>query len=90
MSVKRFTIKDPATWYQAGDRRIFLADVLDASNSDTMSVGFARYDKGESNEWIVTYDEVLIVTKGAFTVRSAAGARATRLSLAAGVAGLSC
>jgi ethanolamine utilization protein EutQ len=71
MSVKQFTIHEPTAWYQAGDRQIFLADVIDASNSDTMSVGFARYDKGEFNEWIVTYDEVLIVTKGIFTVRSA-------------------
>jgi ethanolamine utilization protein EutQ len=70
MSVKHFTIRDPAIWYQAGDRQIFLADVVDSSNSDTMSVGFARYNKGEFNEWIVTYDEALIVTKGVFTVRS--------------------
>jgi len=70
MSVKHFTINDLKTWYQHTDRKIFLGDVLDESNSDSMSVGFARYDKGESNEWIVTYDEALIVTKGAFTVRS--------------------
>ena len=29
--------------------------------------------KGEKNEWIVTYDEALIVTKGALTVRSVDG-----------------
>jgi ethanolamine utilization protein EutQ len=73
MGVKRFTSKDPAMWYQAGGRQIFLADVLDASNSDAMTVGFARYGKGEFNEWTLTYDEALIVTKGAFTVRSEDG-----------------
>lgn len=70
MSVKHFTIKDVAEWYQRGDRQIFLGDVLDEKNSDTMSVGFCRYQKGESNEWIVTYDEALIVTKGVFSVGS--------------------
>lgn len=69
--VRHFTIKDPKTWYQHTDREVFLGDVLDASNSDTMSAGFARYDKGATNEWIVTYDEALIVTKGVFTVRFA-------------------
>lgn len=78
MSVKHFTIKDPITWYQHTDRQIFLSDVLDSSNSDTMSVGFARYGKGESNEWTVTYDVVDIVTKGVFTVRSADGAKTAK------------
>jgi ethanolamine utilization protein EutQ len=41
-----------------------------------MSVGFYRnLRKGDKNEWIVTYDEVLIVTKGALTIRSADGAK---------------
>jgi ethanolamine utilization protein EutQ len=44
-----------------------------------MSVGFARYGKkGERNEWIVTYDEILVVTKGAFTVRSAGEAKTAK------------
>ncbi len=71
MSVKHFTIKDPATWYQPEDKQIFIGDALDSSNSDAMSVGFCRYQKGESNGWIVTYDEAFIVTKGVFTVSSA-------------------
>ncbi len=75
MSVKRFTIEDVTEWYQRGDRRIFVGDVIDEKNSDTMSVGFCRYQKGESNEWIVTYDEVLIVTKGVFSVSSEGGTK---------------
>ncbi|MGH8488632.1 MAG: cupin [Gammaproteobacteria bacterium] len=74
MSVRHFTIKHVATWYQHTDRQMFLGGVLDETNSDAMSVGFGRYQKGESNEWIVTYDEVNIVTKGAFTFRTADGA----------------
>jgi hypothetical protein len=34
-------------------------------------VGFAYYAPGARNEWVVTYDEALIITRGAFTVTSA-------------------
>ena len=71
MSVRHFTTKD-AKFYQYADRQIFVGDILDASNSETMSVGFYKNKKkGESNHWIVTYDEALIVTKGALLIRSA-------------------
>jgi ethanolamine utilization protein EutQ len=74
MSVRHFTSKD-AKFYQYADRQIFVGDVLDASNSESMSVGYYRNKtKGERNEWVVTYDEALIVTKGALTVRSREGA----------------
>jgi ethanolamine utilization protein EutQ len=79
MSVRHLTIKDPTTWYQHSDRQIFIGDVVDASNSDTMSVGFCRYSKGAANEWTVTYDEALIVTKGVFTVHSADGAKTAKV-----------
>jgi ethanolamine utilization protein EutQ len=75
MSVRHFSSKRAAPRQQAKDLRILLADVLDASNSDSISVGFARYGKDESNERIVTYDEALIVTKGVLTVRSTERAR---------------
>jgi ethanolamine utilization protein EutQ len=71
MSVQHLTIEDATTWWQAGDPQIFIADVLDSSNSASMSVGFARYDKGAANEWVVTYDQALIVTKGLLTVHTA-------------------
>jgi ethanolamine utilization protein EutQ len=75
MSVRHFTSGD-AKFYQYADREIFVGDVMDSSNSDTMSAGFYRNRrKGEKNEWVVTYDEVLVVTKGALTIRFADGAR---------------
>jgi ethanolamine utilization protein EutQ len=44
-----------------------------------MSVGFYRNrTRGDRNEWIVTYDEALIVTKGALIVRSAEGAKTAK------------
>ncbi len=78
MSVRRFFAQD-AEWYQYRDREIYVGDVLDSSNSESMSVGFYRNrNKGERNDWIVTYDEALIVTKGALTIRSDDGATTAR------------
>jgi ethanolamine utilization protein EutQ len=78
MTVRHFTSND-AKFYRYADREIFVGDVLDSSNSDTLSVGFYRNaQKGERNEWILTYDEALIVTRGALTVRSAGGATTAR------------
>jgi ethanolamine utilization protein EutQ len=73
MSAQLLTIDDVATWYQYKDRPMFLGSVLDETNSDSLGVGFLRYRSGESNEWVVTYDEVNIVTKGAYTFRTDEG-----------------
>lgn len=78
MRVARFTIDSPTTWYQRGDQQIHLGDVLDHTTDAAMTVGFARYRQGEANEWTVTYDEALIVTKGAFTVRTSDGSCSAR------------
>jgi ethanolamine utilization protein EutQ len=79
MSVRHFTDKD-AKFYQYTDRQIFVGDVLDSSNSDTMSVGFYRNKrKGDRNEWVVSYGEALIVTKGALTIRSGEGAKTAKV-----------
>lgn len=78
MSVQHFTSRD-ARFYQYAGREIFVGDVLDKSNSEAMSVGFYRnHQKGERNEWVVTYDEALIVTRGALTVRSSGSATTAR------------
>jgi ethanolamine utilization protein EutQ len=79
MTVRHFTSND-AKFYQYKDRPIFVGDVLDSSNSDSMSVGFYRNKKkGDRNEWVVTYDEALIVTKGALVVRFAEGVKTARV-----------
>lgn len=73
MSIRHFRIEDVPEWFQHTDRQIFLADVLDSSNSESMSVWFGRYAAGERNDWIVTYDEVIFVIDGRFTVRGPSG-----------------
>jgi ethanolamine utilization protein EutQ len=75
--IQLFRGEDVETWYRPGEIRMLLGDVLDSSNSDSMSVGFAHYAPGASNEWVVTYDEALIITKGAFTVTSTEGVETT-------------
>jgi ethanolamine utilization protein EutQ len=75
--VSLFTPNEVQTWYQPEGCRIFLGDVLDETNSDTMGVGFARYAPGQSNEWVVTYDEALIVTKGKYSVTAEDGTKTT-------------
>lgn len=68
MSATKFNQKDAKTWYQSQNDPIFLADVVDQSSSKSMTAGFARYKKGARNDWVVMYDEVLIVTKGRYGV----------------------
>lgn len=72
--VQHFTIADPKVWFRPGDQEIYLGDVLDAENSEHLGVGFARYAAGEHNDWTITYDEALIVTRGRFTVEYSGGA----------------
>ncbi|MBM7789494.1 AraC family ligand binding domain-containing protein [Tenggerimyces flavus] len=72
--VEHFTSSDKAlTWFRRGDQDLRLADALDHTSDAKMSVGFVHHGAGESNEWIVAYDEALIVTKGRFTVHTKDG-----------------
>jgi ethanolamine utilization protein EutQ (cupin superfamily) len=78
MTVNHYTNKD-AKFFQYLNKEIFVGDVLDPSNSSHMSAGYYRNKrKGEKNEWVVTYDEVLIVAKGALTIRTADGAKTAK------------
>jgi len=78
MSVHHVTIDDTRAWFQASDREVYIGDVLDLATSATTRVRFGRYGKGASHEWVVTYDETLIVTKGALKVRFAGGTQVAR------------
>lgn len=78
MTVKRYT-RDDAKYYQYRDREIFVGDVLDAEHSDSMSAGYYRNaKKGVRNAWVVTYDEVLVVLRGALTIRTDTGAHTAK------------
>lgn len=65
---------DPSlAWHRRHDQHLLLADALDEDAGGAMTVGFARYGAGESNPWTMSYDEVLVITDGRFTVESADG-----------------
>ncbi|MGE7991739.1 hypothetical protein ACQKPE_11920 [Pseudomonas sp. NPDC089554] len=75
MSVIHLTAKD-ASYHRYQDKEVFLGDVLDDSKSTTMSAGYyINPKKGVNNEWIVAYDEVLVVTRGALTIRFEGGSK---------------
>lgn len=69
--VRKASSDDPElAWYRRNDQDLILADAIDESHGAAMTVGFARYAAGESNEWTTSYDEALIVTRGRFAVDS--------------------
>jgi ethanolamine utilization protein EutQ (cupin superfamily) len=79
MGVRKLTIQGSKPWTQVGDQQIFVNDRIDeATHPDAkMTVGFARISSGETLEISFPYDEVLIVTKGTFTVRTEQGESVT-------------
>lgn len=80
MRVQKATVDDTQSWQQVeAGKQIFVGDVVDApTNPDAMmTVGFARVGKGETVDISFPYDEVLILTKGTFTVRTEQGETVT-------------
>jgi ethanolamine utilization protein EutQ (cupin superfamily) len=75
MHTLKITTEGLDEWSQIGDQQVFVSDLIDqAGQPDArMTVGYARVGKGESLEVSFPYDEVLVVTRGIFTVRTAAG-----------------
>jgi ethanolamine utilization protein EutQ (cupin superfamily) len=75
MRLLRLTTEDAERWSRVGDGEIHVSDIVDeASEPDArMTVGFARVGKGETLDISFPYDEVLVVTKGCYTVRSEHG-----------------
>jgi ethanolamine utilization protein EutQ (cupin superfamily) len=74
MRVLKLTADD-AVWTQVGDYKIFVSDLVDQARvpDARMTVGFARVDKGQTLEISFPYDEVLILTKGSYTVHTQHG-----------------
>ncbi|MBR2687300.1 MAG: hypothetical protein IKE42_05570 [Aquamicrobium sp.] len=66
--VAKFNISDAPLSKLYPEKTIELGDVIDRRSGGTISIGYARYKSGEANDWKVTYDEALVITKGNFTV----------------------
>lgn len=79
MRVKKLTSQDPKAWSQVGDQQIFVNDMIDEGTDPDakMTVGYSRIGKGGTLSISFPYDEVLILTKGRFTVRTESGETVT-------------
>jgi ethanolamine utilization protein EutQ (cupin superfamily) len=75
MHVRKLSTQDAAIWSRVGAGEIFVSDIVDeAGEPDAeMTVGFARVGKGEALDISFPYDEVLILTKGSYSVRTEHG-----------------
>jgi ethanolamine utilization protein EutQ (cupin superfamily) len=75
MQVRKLTAADAEPWIKVGGDEIYVSDIIDqaAAPEAEMTVGFARVGKGEEAEISFPYDEVLILTNGAYTVRTESG-----------------
>lgn len=75
MRVRKLTTEDVEIWSKVGDHQIFVSDIVDHGTvpDAKMTVGFARIGKGEALDISFPYDEVLILTKGSYTVRTEHG-----------------
>jgi ethanolamine utilization protein EutQ (cupin superfamily) len=73
--VQKLVAPGAEAWSQVGDGEIFVSDLVDEAREPDakMTVGFARVGAGEALDISFPYDEVLILTKGAYTVRTEDG-----------------
>lgn len=71
-AVQKFTIGEASAWMEWSG--VALADVVNEDEDPAAklgAVGFLRAPKGASSSFEFPYDEVLVVTRGRCTVRSA-------------------
>lgn len=72
--VRKLSAAEATPWTQVAGE-IFVSDLIDQEGAPEakMTVGYARVGKGEELEISFPYDEVLILTRGSYTVRTASG-----------------
>jgi ethanolamine utilization protein EutQ (cupin superfamily) len=76
MRLQKLAAGENADWSTVA-KDVLVSDRIDAAREPAaqMTVGFARVGRGESLQMQFPYDEVLIVTKGSFTVRGDHGSQ---------------
>ena len=78
MAVQHLTSDDTRAWFLAGDHDAMVGDVLDLATTSAMRVRFGRYARGAQHEWVVTHEEMMIVTRGVLNVRFDGGEQVAR------------
>jgi quercetin dioxygenase-like cupin family protein len=78
MAVRKLTAEEARDWSPVTDR-IAVSDEIDQAREPEaeMTVGFARVGEGEALDISFPYDEVLVLTKGAYRVEPENGAAVT-------------
>jgi ethanolamine utilization protein EutQ (cupin superfamily) len=76
---RKISVEAAEEWAKVGDGEIFVSDVIDQEREPEakMTVGFARVGAGEELEISFPYDEVLVLTRGVYTVRTHEGEAVT-------------
>jgi ethanolamine utilization protein EutQ (cupin superfamily) len=70
MLVRRYSIENAPLEPMDEDAKVLLGDVDGDEDGAPMSVGYCRYPPDEWMDYTVRYDEVLVILKGSFAVRS--------------------
>ena len=76
---RKIAPEDAAVWVQVGEGQIHVSDIVDQTTSPeaAMTVGYARIAAGETLEISFPYDEVLVITKGCYMIRTPEGIELT-------------
>lgn len=77
MTAMKLALRDIPAWFRADDQEVWLADFTEPGETGALSLAFSRYGAGTSMDWEVSYDEVMVVLRGAFTVTLEDGQRHT-------------
>lgn len=70
--VQKFSSDTLTSWMRDAEQNVAFGDIVGEETGARMDVTFIKWGKGESHEFApLPYDEVFIVLKGSYTVRTA-------------------
>lgn len=74
MKVRKFAVSDVALEKSPGqDAEIFVGNLVDERHGGPITIGYGRYDAGQSLTETMAVDDVMIVLEGQISVTTAAG-----------------
>ena len=74
MDVRKLTLEDAAFERSPGqDDDVFTANLVDERHGGPVTIGFGRYNPGQTLSDVIAVDDVMIVLKGRLSVSSETG-----------------
>lgn len=74
MKVRKFAVSDAALEKSPGqDAEIFVGNLVDERHGGPITIGYGRYDAGQSLTETMAVNDVMIVLEGEISVTTAAG-----------------